>query len=162
MKPISLRELSQSIAILPLRFCGFAIFVGLLLSLCPQAPAQSKSPNPPSEILGAWEGESKCTVPDSPCHDEHVIFEITPEKDNSASAPLKMDGYKVVNGERIFMGALHCDYDSAKKNLSCTSRGKNFDDWQYPLAGLTLHGTLTTDAGKTLYRKITVKKNSKN
>jgi hypothetical protein len=136
--------------------------VGILLSLGPQASAQSKPPDPSSEILGTWEGGSKCTIPDSPCHDEHVIYEISPEKDKPASAPLKMDGYKVVNGERIFMGTLHCDYDSARKNLSCTSRGKNFDDWQYTLSGFTLQGTLTTDAGKTLYRRITVKKNSKN
>jgi len=50
----------------------------------------------------------------------------------------------------------------AKKDLICTSRGKNFDDWQYPLSVGTLQGTFTIDTGKTLYRKITVKKNSKN
>ena len=136
-------------------------FAGILLS-CPPVPAQSKSPDSSSEILGTWEGESKCTIPDSPCRDEHVIYEITPDKDKSASTSLKMDGYKVVNGERQFMGTLRCDYNSAKKILSCTFRGKNFDDWQYTLTGLTLQGTLTTDAGKTLYRKITVKKISKN
>ncbi len=32
----------------------------------------------------------------------------------------------------------------------------------HTLSGITLQGTLTTDAGKTLYRKITVKKNAKN
>ncbi|HEY6268731.1 MAG TPA: hypothetical protein VIX11_10565 [Candidatus Acidoferrum sp.] len=126
-------------------------------SLCTVQTSRS-----PSETLGTWEGESKCTIPDSPCHDEHVIYEISTEKDKSAAAPLKLDGYKIVNGERQFMGTLHRDYDSAKKNLSCTFRGKSFDDWQYTLSGLTLQGTLTTDAGKTLYRKITVKKNSKN
>jgi len=51
-----------------------------------------------------------------------------------------MDGYKVVNGERQFMGTLRCEYDMAKKNLICTSRGKNFDDWQYTLAVGTLQG----------------------
>ncbi len=126
------------------------------------AAAQSKPPEPSSEVLGTLEGESKCAVPDSPCHDEHVIYEISQDKDKAASAPLKMDGYKVVNGERIFMGALRCEYDSAKKILTCTSRRKNFDDWQYTLSGPTLQGTLTIDSGKTLYRKITVKKNSKN
>ena len=24
-------------------------------------------------VLGSWEGESKCVVPDSPCHDEQVL-----------------------------------------------------------------------------------------
>jgi len=73
-------------------------------------------------------------------------------------APLKLDGYKVVNGERIFMGTLQCDYDSAKKTLACTFRGRSFDDWQFTLSGTTLQGTLTVDAGKTLFRKITVSK----
>ena len=161
MKPISLYELSQSIVILTLRFCGLGILAGIFLSLCPHAPAQSKPPDSSSEILGTWEGESKCTVPDSPCHDEHVIYEIALDTDKTAPAPLKLDGYKVVNGERQFMGALHCLYDSAKKNLSCTFRGKSFDDWEYTLSNGTLTGTLTIDSGKTLYRKITVKKNLK-
>lgn len=134
-----------------------ALSVGLF---CVSVAAQTKPPAGNAEILGTWEGESKCTVPDSPCRDEHVVYEIAVENDKSVSAPLKMDGYKIVNGERVFMGALHCDYDLARKNLSCTSRGKNFDDWQYTLSGAALQGTLTTDAGKTLYRKITVKKKS--
>ena len=43
-------------------------------------------------------------------------------------------------------------------SLSTPYRGKNLDDWQYTLSGLTLQGTLTTEAGKTFYRKITVRK----
>ena len=122
------------------------------------AAVQSKPPDPPSEILGTWEGESKCTVSDSPCHDEHVIYEIVPDKDKVATASLKLNGYKVVSGERQFMGTLRCEYNSANKILSCTSRGKYFDDWQYTFSGNTLDGTLILDSGKTLYRKITVKK----
>lgn len=118
------------------------------------------SPRDNSEILGTWEGESKCTVPDSPCHDDHVIYERAADK--GASGGLKMD--KVVNGERVFMGTLRCEYQAAKKirkrksqELSCTSRGKDADDWEYTLSGDTLEGTLTIN-GKTLFRKITTKK----
>ena len=125
-----------------------------LFAIC--SAAQSNSSRNLTEILGTWEGESRCTVPNSPCHDEHVIFEITLDK-NSPGA-LKSDGYKVVNGERQFMGTLRCDYDAAKKALSCTSRGKDFDDWEYTLSGDTLKGTLTVDSGKTLYRRVNVKK----
>lgn len=117
--------------------------------------AASGSPRDNSEILGAWEGESKCTVPNSPCHDEHVIYEIAADKE--ASGGLQLDGYKVVNGERVFMGTLRCKYQAATKVLSCTSRGKDSDDWEYTLSGDTLEGTLTIN-GKTLYRKITTKK----
>ena len=152
----------RSVVLFALRSCSAGILGGIFLFCCALAPAQSKPPDPCAEIIGTWEGESKCTVHDSPCKDEHVIYEIVPETDKVAPAPLKLDGYKVVNGERQFMGTLHCEYDSVKKNLSCTLRGKNFDDWEYTLSNSTLTGTLTVDGGKTLYRKITVKKNSKN
>jgi len=124
--------------------------------VCGSAAAQSKPATIAAEILGTWEGESKCTVPSSPCRDEHVVYEIAEEKTDTAT--LKMDGYKIVNGERQFMGTLRCNYNTSTKNLSCTSRGKGFDDWQYTFSGDTLQGTLTVDSGKTLYRKITVKK----
>lgn len=65
-----------------------------------------------------------CTLPDSPGHDEEVIFEISADK--NVSNGLKMDGYKVVNGERVFMGALRCEFEARKK--SCTSRSKEADD----------------------------------
>jgi hypothetical protein len=133
-----------------------AIAASLLLLFVICSAAQSNSSRNLSEILGTWEGESECTVPNSPCHDEHVIFEITLDK-NSRGA-LKSDGYKVVNGERQFMGTLRCEYDAPEKTLSCTARGKNFDDWEYTLSGDTLKGTLTVDSGKTLYRRVTVKK----
>jgi hypothetical protein len=131
------------------------IFAGTLFLPVAFAAAQSGSFRAHSEILGAWEGESKCTVPDSPCHDEHVIYEIAADK--NACGGLKMDGYKVVNGERVFMGTLRCEYEAAKKTLSCTSRGKASDDWEYTLSGDTLEGTLTIN-GKTRYRKIMTKK----
>lgn len=131
------------------------IFAGAFLVPVAFAAGPSSSPSDNSEILGTWEGESKCTVPDSPCRDEHVIYEIAADKD--ASGGLKMNGYKVVNGERVFMGTLGCEYQAAKKVLSCTSRGKDSDDWEYTLSGDTLRGTLTIN-GKTLFRKITTKK----
>ena len=82
------------------------------------------------------EGEFECTVPDSPCHDEHVIYESAADK--GASGGLKMD--KVVNGERVFMGTLRCEYQAAKKILSYTSRGRDSDDWEYTLSSDTLEG----------------------
>lgn len=138
------------------RRIGAGFLAGIFLFCAHSSVAQSNSPPNASEIIGTWEGESKCTVPDSPCHDEHVIYEITLYK--SAAGGLKLDGYKVVNGERQFMGTLRCEYDALKKTLSCTFRGKKFDDWEYTLSGNTLQGTLTIDSGKTLYRKILVKK----
>jgi hypothetical protein len=131
------------------------IFAGALFLPVAFAAAQSGSSRENGEVLGAWEGESKCTLPDSPCHDEHVLYKISADK--NVSSGLKMDGYKVVNGERVFMGTLHCEFAARKKTLSCTSRGKEADDWEYTLSGDTLEGTLTIN-GKTRYRKIVTKK----
>ena len=145
---------SLSFRRLALRATPIAAGFLFLFAIC--SAAQSNSSRNLSEVLGTWEGESKCTVPNSPCHDEHVIFEITLDK-NSPGA-LKSDGYKVVNGERQFMGTLRCEYDAPKKTLTCSSRGRDFDNWEYTLSGDTLKGTLTVDSGKTLYRRVTVKK----
>lgn len=127
-----------------------------VVSACVSAAAQFKPPGSAAEILGTWEGESKCMVPSSPCRDERVVYEISEEK--TATSALKVDGYKIVNGERQFMGTLRCNYNASAKNLSCTFRGKDNDDWEYTLSGDTLQGALTTDSGKTLFRKISVKK----
>lgn len=143
------------------RFATFRfalILVATILPFVAFAVAQSNPSRNISEILGTWEGESKCTVPDSPCHNEHVIYELAADK--NPSSHLKLDAYKVVNGERQFMGTLRCEYDAAKKVLSCTIRGKDFDVWEYTLSGDTLKGTLMLDSGKTLYRRISVKKAS--
>jgi hypothetical protein len=149
----------KSVVLFPLRSCSAGILAGVFLFSCASAPAQSKPVDGVAEILGTWEGESKCTVPSSSCHDEHVVYEIALEK--TATSSLKMDGYKIVKGERQFMGTLRCDYNPPKKNLSCTSR-KGYDDWEYTLSGDTLQGTLTIDGGRTLYRRISVKRQRSN
>ena len=148
--------LREAVILFALRCWSAGILAGIFFFSCASAPAQSKTPDPAAEILGTWEGESKCTVPSSPCRDEHVVYEIATEK--TATSSLKLDGYKIVNGERQFMGTLRCDYNPSKKNLSCTFRGKDYDDWEYTLSGDILQGTLTMDGGKTLYRRISVKR----
>ena len=57
-----------------------------------------------TDIIGTWEGESKCTVSNSPFHDEHALYKIFADKNDPAK--LSLDGYKVVNGEAQFMGTL--------------------------------------------------------
>src|SRR5579863_5799898 len=61
-------------------------------------------------VLGSWEGESKCTVADSPCHDEHVLYQIAGDKKDPWQ--LNLDGYKIVDGAPEFMGTLTCTYQS--------------------------------------------------
>jgi len=103
-------------------------------------------------VLGSWEGESKCTVADSPCHDEHVLYQITEDKKNPFQ--LNLDAYKVIEGAPEFIGTLACSYESKPGALSCTSSTKEKDDWEFHIIGDTMAGRLMLDGGKTLYRRV--------
>ena len=107
-------------------------------------------------VLGSWEGESKCTIPDSPCHDEHVLYQITEDKKDPFQ--LNLDAYKMVEGSPEFMGTLNCRYDSRAGILTCTSSTREKDDWRFQVTGDAMTGRLIIDEGKTLYRRITLRK----
>jgi hypothetical protein len=140
-------------ALLMLGFCGF--------------PLPTQTPHTAdSGIAGTWEGESNCTVPSSPGRNEHVMYNIPPARDSAGGSSTKdgagkwkIDGYKIVAGEKQFMGTLECTYRAAKKTLRCSSGDPNHDDWLFTVEGQAMEGTLKTDGGKTLYRKITLHQN---
>jgi hypothetical protein len=105
----------------------------------------------PKDLSGNWEGESLCTVPNSPCHNEHVIYHVSQDKGVPGHYTIAAD--KVVNGEQEWMGDLHCVYEQAKANLRCVKPGV----WEFAVNGDVMTGTLKLDDG-TLYRKVSVKK----
>jgi hypothetical protein len=109
-------------------------------------------------VTGSWVGESKCTAPDSPCRDEHVVHRITADKRNPAQ--LSIDADKIVDGTPQFMGTIVCQYHADQATLSCTSNTPKQDDWQFHISGDTMAGTLTIGPEKQLYRRITVRKTS--
>jgi hypothetical protein len=125
----------------------FLILVAFVFSAA-AASAQSVK-----AVLGSWEGESKCTVPDSPCHDEHVLYQIS--EDKKEPFQLNIDAYKIIDGSPDFMGTIACHYQSKAGVLSCTSSNRNKDDWQFHVEGDAMTGRLIMD-GKTLYRRITL------
>jgi hypothetical protein len=106
-------------------------------------------------VLGSWEGDSKCTVPDSPCHDERVLYQIAEDKKDPFQ--LNLDGYKIVDGAPEFMGTLTCHFESKTGALSCTSSTKDKDDWEFHVVGDAMSGRLMIE-GKTLYRRITLRR----
>src|SRR5215470_12964212 len=144
-----------------LRTCSL-LFAAILLPLA--AHAQKT----PSSIAGTWEGESICVVRDSPCHDEHVVYEIsrdlTPQSAaaNAQRLEWKMDAYKIVSGEKQPMGSLRCSFDETKKNLSCLTKARTEVDWEYFFDGDTLRGTLLIGPENTFFRKVSAKRVSKN
>jgi hypothetical protein len=133
--------------------------------LSPNAAAAQK---PTGSIEGTWEGESICTVRDSPCHDEHVIYEISPDSPiesspNRLGSPRewKIDAYKIVDGKKDFMGTLPCSYEAQKQTLSCITKTRTEGYWEFIFAGEKFNGTLHLGRDKTLFRKVSAKRISK-
>ena len=124
-------------------------FFVIFLSALPLTHPQSVK-----AVLGSWEGDSKCTVADSPCHDEHVLFQIVVDKKDPFQ--VNIDAYKVVDGAPDFMGTLACAYQSKVGALSCTSGSREKDDWEFHVMGDAMAGRLLMDNGKTLYRRISL------
>lgn len=110
-------------------------------------------------VIGSWEGDSKCAAPNSPCQDEHVLFQVSIDKKDPFQ--LNLDTYKIIEGSPEFMGTLSCHYESKAGALSCTSSSKEKDDWEFHVIGDTMAGRLLVDDGKTLYRRITLHRSPK-
>jgi len=125
------------------------LFIAFALPLFAEGTSASTN-----DFFGAWEGESKCTVPDSPCHDEHVVYDARAKGEGAS-----IDMYKIVQGEKQFMGTIDCKKPE-QRSISCTipdSKRKN--DWVFALTDKkTLDGTLYIDVARTVYRKIHVTK----
>jgi hypothetical protein len=126
--------------------------IGILaaLVLCTAVVAQS---SPELPVVGTWEGDSVCQVP-KPCTTEHVIYEIK----GTDAAKITISADKVVDGKRLWMGDIGCQWKAETKRLSCPMEGRRPADWEFTLAGDTLTGTLIIREGNVLFRKITVKK----
>jgi hypothetical protein len=117
------------------------LFLILLIVSCIHAIAEQKN----AEVIGTWEGESRCTVRPSPCNDEHVIYDIA-KTDGGDQLKISMD--KVVDGKRLNMGELPCSYESPV--LKCTHARGN---WEFAVEGKKMTGTLRLTDG-TIYRRI--------
>ncbi len=111
-----------------------------------------QSPATPPTLAGAWEGSSLCTVPNSPCHDEHVIYHIRAAEDKDPKK-FTIDANKIVNGAEESMGPLECTFTAEKSELYCDTAG----NWRFTVRLDTMVGTLTLKNG-TLYRKVSLKR----
>ena len=126
------------------------IFV-LAVSINCGAPPNSNVSPATTDVAGDWTGESICTVKNSPCHDEQVIYHIT-EPDSAGN--LKIQADKVVNGTPEDMGTIDCTYDKKASSIEC--KMKNWV-WHFIVDGDKMQGTLNMPDG-TLYRRISVTK----
>jgi len=122
-------------------------------------PAWSLPASKKAAVIGSWEGDSKCAVPDSPCQDEQVLYQVAEDKKDPWQ--LTLDTYKMIDGTPEFMGTLTCHYEAKAGALSCTSSTREKDDWEFQVLGDNMSGVLKVDDGKTIYRRITLHRSPK-
>lgn len=127
----------------------------MMLFLAPALPALTQSkggqammPEGEPHIAGVWRGNSVCTVPDSPCHDEENIYNVLEIVEKPASFLIVVS--KVVDGKEIAMGSGEWKYDAEKHTLQSESALGTF---LLTVNGNTMEGTLTR-RDKTVYRRI--------
>jgi hypothetical protein len=136
---------------------GFLAAACVVLSICTSSSSTSTSISTPhSNLLGTWEGESKCAAADTACHDEHVIYRIATVK--HVPGKLALHGYKVLKGQLIFMGTLECLHHPDQATLTCTGNTPKKDIWEFKISGRVMTGTFTRGEEKVPYRRINVRK----
>ena len=108
------------------------------------------------DVIGTWEGDSTCAVPNSPCHDEHNLYRVKPDRDNPDK--LMIEAFKVENNRPQFVGNLNCKYAAEERVLTCSGDTPKRNVWTFNVGDGTMDGTLTVGKEKTVYRKISLKK----
>jgi hypothetical protein len=81
--------------------------------------ASAQSPTKPPTLVtavGTWRGTSTCLVRPSACHDEIVVYRITPTKSPDS---LTVDALKIAGGEEQDMGLLHCRLVALSGQITC-------------------------------------------
>jgi hypothetical protein len=129
----------------------------LLIAFLVLAPllAFATEPVDVTPTLGTWEGESKCTVANSPCHDEHVVYHIAADK--TARDKVRIDGYNVLDGKQEFMETLNCQY-RVGQILFCTGNSSKKDFWEFRILRDRMIGSLVVGDERILYRRLSLRK----
>ena len=110
-----------------------------------------------SSIVGTWTGRSICVGNRPACKNELVVYRFEPVAGRSTLVTLFAD--KVIKGKRIPMYRLDFQYDEAKRTLSCDfTQGHTRGTWEYKIIGDSMEGTGIVSAGKSVARRVKVKR----
>jgi len=107
-------------------------------------------------IAGTWEGTSLCQIKPSPCHDEHVVYRIK----STGPRQFRVDAYKVVGGQELFMGPLDLQLDESGRNLAGSNRDRSGVDhpWLFSVKGKHMSGRALTAVNGQVFRLIEIDK----
>jgi hypothetical protein len=126
------------------------ILAGFIMSFAASSYAQGIArPMNASYVVGTWTGESICVGNHPACKNEMVVYRFEPIVGKSTLVTLLAD--KIVKGKRVPMYKLDFQYDEAKRTLSCGT-------WEYRIAGDTMEGTGIVLSGKSVARRVKVKR----
>jgi hypothetical protein len=85
-----------------------------------------------------------------------VIYEIA--EDNGAAGKLKIEGYKIGNSAKQWMGTLLCNYRSADHVLTCAPKEGKPRDWTFQIKDGAMSETLVLPEDRTLHRKMSLQR----
>ena len=110
-----------------------------------------------SAIVGTWMGESVCVGNRAACKNEVVVYRFEPVAGKSTLVTLLAD--KIVKGKRIPMYRLDFQFDESKRTLSSDfTQGRTRGSWEYKITGDSMEGTGIVLAGKSVARRVKVKR----
>jgi hypothetical protein len=102
-------------------------------------------------IAGSWSGESLCASERGACKDEHVIWTF---KAPDSKGHVWISADRVVDGQRINMGASDYDYNREKTTLTWKNQ---YGVWELRIKGDVIEGSMTLNDGRVV-RKMNLKK----
>ncbi|HEU4835723.1 MAG TPA: hypothetical protein VFS90_14940 [Pyrinomonadaceae bacterium] len=110
-----------------------------------------------SSVVGTWSGESICAGNRAACKNEIVVYRFEPVSGKSTVITLLAD--KIIKGKRVPMYKLDFQYDEATRTLSCDfTQGHTRGTWEYRVTGDSMEGTGIVLAGKSVARRVKVKR----
>lgn len=132
---------------MPAAFSAAAFFLVSVVAQ-PSLPASDAA-----QLIGTWRGTSICVdrAAAPACRDERVVYEFTP---GSKPGVVHWAADKIVDGERVPMGAFDLTYDAAEKCWKGEVQAGVHSVWRLNVTGASLSGTGRVVPGNQVIRQI--------
>lgn len=128
-----------------------------IVSVASSTQGQTARQMSAAAVVGTWSGESICVSNRPACKNEVVVYRFEQVAGKSSVVTLLAD--KIIKGKRVPMYKLDFEYDEATRTLSCEfNQGHTHGRWEYKLAGDTMDGTGIVLAGRSVARRVKVKR----
>jgi hypothetical protein len=125
-----------------------SVCIGVLALVSGLPVAWGQSAANLSSLLGDWKGNSICTMAESGCHNEKVVWHVAKLPDKPGW--LAVRGDRLDNGKPVSMGTLEFKWEPESQTITCEiPQGV----WRLTLSGSRLEGTLIRP-DKAVFRRV--------